>query len=343
MSLNLKNANKLVSINILTYNAQDLIEPCLNSVLKQTYKNFEVLVIDNASDDETLKRAKKFPIKTIENKKNLGFSAGHNIGIKQSRGGYVLCLNQDIVLDKDFLKNAVEAMEKNPACRRGRDKIGSVQCKLLKIRNINQPKSKTIDHTGLVILKNRRVIARGQGERDKGQYKAGEIFGVDGAAPIYRRKALEDTKINDEYFDEDFFAYKEDVDLAWRLRLYGWKAVYQPQSIAYHLRTAGERAVRNYISVAKERRKLSKFAKFHSFKNDRLMRIKNELPDLFFRDILYIIIKEIGAWAYVLIFERYTWKAIKSLIKQIPRAWRKREIIMARKRVGIKTMGKWFK
>jgi len=335
MSLNLKNANKLVSINILTYNGQDLIEPCLNSVLKQTYKNFEVLVIDNASDDETLKRAKNFPVKTIENKKNLGFSAGHNIGIKKSRGGYVLCLNQDIVLDKDFIKHAVEAMKKD-------DKIGSVQCKLLRIRDINRPKSKTIDHTGLVILKNRRVIARGQGEKDKGQYKAGEIFGVDGAAPLYRRKALEDIKIDDEYFDEDFFAYKEDVDLAWRLRLYEWKAVYQPKAVAYHLRTAGERVVQNYISVAKERRKLSRFAKFYSFKNDRLMRIKNELPGLFLRDIFYIIIKEIGAWAYVLIFEQYTWKAIKSLIKQIPKAWRKRETIMTRRRVGSKEMKRWF-
>ena len=226
-------------------------------------------------------------------------------------------------------------MEKN-------DKIGSVQCKLLKIRNMNRPKSNIIDSTGLLAYKNRRIVSRGQGEKDKGQYKKGEIFGVDGAAPIYRRKALEDIKINDEYFDEDFFMYKEDVDLAWRLRLYEWKAVYQPKAVAYHLRTAGERAVRNYISVVKERRKLSKFAKFHSFKNDRLMRIKNELPDLFLRDILYIIIKEIGAWAYVLFFERYTWKAIKSLIKQIPKARKKREIIMKRKRVEAKEMGKWF-
>ncbi len=357
MSLNLKNVNKLVSINILTYNAQDLIEPCLNSVLKQTYKNFEVLVIDNASDDETLKRVKNFPVKTIENKKNLGFATGHNIGIKQSRGGYVLCLNQDIKSERAIKVNItimrafiqlrkmvsnyselfrkVEAMEKN-------DKIGSVQCKLLKIRNMNRPKSNIIDSTGLLAYKNRRIVSRGQGEKDKGQYKKGEIFGVDGAAPLYRRKALEDIKIDDEYFDEDFFAYKEDVDLAWRLRLYEWKAVYQPKAVAYHLRTAGEKAVRNYISVAKERRKLSKFAKFHSFKNDRLMRIKNELPDLFLRDILYIIIKEIGAWAYVLFFERYTWKAIKSLIKQIPKARKKREIIMKRKRVGAKEMGEWF-
>lgn len=341
MSLNLKNVNKLVSINILTYNGQDLIEPCLNSVLKQTYPNIEILIIDNASTDNTLKVISKFVshsqigVGLIENKKNLGFAAGHNIGIKQSRGGYVLCLNQDIVLDKDFVKYAVEAMEKN-------DKIGSVQCKLLKIRNMNRPKSNIIDSTGLLAYKNRRIVSRGQGEKDKGQYRKGEIFGVDGAAPLYRRKALEDIKIDDEYFDEDFFAYKEDVDLAWRLRLYEWKAVYQPKAVAYHLRTAGEKAVRNYISVAKERRKLSKFAKFHSFKNDRLMRIKNELPDLFLRDILYIIIKEIGAWAYVLFFERYTWKAIKSLIKQIPNAWRKRKLIMKNKKIDSKQISKWF-
>jgi GT2 family glycosyltransferase len=341
MSLNLKNVNKLVSINILTYNGQDLIEPCLNSVLKQTYPNIEILIIDNASTDNTLKVISKFVshsqigVGLIENKKNLGFATGHNIGIKQSRGGYVLCLNQDIVLDKNFVKYAVEAMEKN-------DKIGSVQCKLLKIRNMNRPKSNIIDSTGLLAYKNRRIVSRGQGEKDKGQYKKGEIFGVDGAAPLYRRKALEDIKIDDEYFDEDFFAYKEDVDLAWRLRLYEWKAVYQPKAVAYHLRTAGEKAVRNYISVAKERRKLSKFAKFHSFKNDRLMRIKNELPDLFLRDILYIIIKEIGAWAYVLFFERYTWKAIKSLIKQTPDAWRKRKLIMKNKKIDSKQISKWF-
>jgi len=336
--------DKLVSVNILTYNGQGLIKPCLESVLKQTYKNVEILIVDNASTDKTLKivrsciRKIRMPIRSIRiavNKKNLGFAAGHNVGIRKSKGEYVVCLNQDLVLDKDFIKKAVGVMEKDK-------KIAAVQGKLLRITDINKPKSNIIDHTGLVMLKNRRVIARGQGEKDKGQYKAGKIFGVDGAAPIYCRKALEDVKINNEYFDGDFFAYKEDVDLAWRMQLYGWKAVYHPQSIAYHLRGAGERAVRNYISVALERRKLSKFAKFHSFKNDRLMRIKNELPGLFLRDIFYIIIKEIGAWAYVLIFEQYTWKAIKTLFKQIPNAWRKRKVIMAKKKVNSKQLKKWF-
>ena len=193
------------------------------------------------------------------------------------------------------------------------------------------------------MLKNRRFVNRGQGEEDRNQYKAGEIFGVDGAAPLYRRKTLEDVKINNEYFDEDFFCYKEDVDLAWRMRLYGWKAVYEPKALAYHLRGAGEKAIKNYVSVALARRKISKFAKFYSFKNQRLTQIKNELPGLFLRDIFAIVVKEIGAWFYVLFFEHYTWKAIRELIKQAPGAWRKRKIIMVNKKIGNKEMRKMYK
>jgi len=145
-----------------------------------------------------------------------------------------------------------------------------------------------------------------------------------------------------EYFDEDFFAYKEDVDLAWRMRLYGWRAVYEPEAVGYHLRGAGEKAVKTPIAIVKGRRKISKFAKFYSFKNKRLMQIKNELPGLFFRHFCSIIINEIAAWGYVLFFETYTLKAIKSLIKEIPIARRKRKITMARKRVGAREMKKWF-
>jgi len=346
---------KLVSVNLLTYNAQSLIEPCLNSVLEQTYPNIEILVIDNASEDKTLEQVTRykiqetnFPIKIIKNKKNLGFAAGHNIGIKESRGEYILCLNQDVVLDKDFIKNAVEIMKIDR-------KIGAVQGKLYKakIQDSCFIQTKILDTTGLVMFKNRRVINRGQGEEDKGQYQRGEIFGVDGAAPFYRRSALEDVKLpilkgkipcldRFEYFDEDFFMYKEDVDLAWRMRLYGWKSVYEPRIIGYHLRGAGEQAVTNPIKIIQQRKKISQMAKFYSFKNQRLMQIKNELPTLFFRDFCRIIIKELGAWLYVLVFEKYSWKAIKSLIKQAPKAWKKRKIIIKRKRARVREMVKWF-
>jgi GT2 family glycosyltransferase len=283
-----------------------------------------------------LEKIKNLPVKIIRNKENLGFSAGHNVGIRKSRGEYVLCLNQDVVLGRDFVKYAVEAME-------GNDKIGAVQGKLYKVKSQKSKVKSIIDTTGLLMFKNRRVVSRGQGEEDRGQYdKVEEIFGVDGAAPLYRRAALEDIRINNEYFDEDFFMYKEDVDLAWRMRLYGWKAVYEPRAIGYHPRGAGEKAVKNYLAIASARRKISDFAKFHSFKNQRLLQIKNEIPALFFRDFYRIIIKEIVAWLYVLLFERYGWKAINELFKQVPIAWQKRKIIMARRKAGAKDIKKWI-
>lgn len=325
----------LVSINLLTYNGRQYINDCLNSVLKQTYPDIEILIIDNASTDETVNHLKKFQV--ILNRKNIGFAAGHNQGIRESRGEFILCLNQDVVLDKDFVAGAVAIFQKD-------NKVAAVQGKLLRIGHIRHLASGIIDTTGLLILKNRRIINRGQGQIDQGQFeKTEEIFGADGAAPIYRRGALEDIKINGEYFDEDFFCYKEDVDLAWRLRLAGWKAVYQPLALAWHWRGSGDSAVRTPWGIVKERKKISQFSKELSFKNQRLMQIKNELTWLFLKHLPWIIPKEIAAWLYVLLFEKYTWPAVKGLLQQAPQAWQKRKIIMNRKRVGTKEIEKWFK
>ena len=340
--------NPLVSINLITYNSQKYIGDCLGSIFGQTHPNLEILIIDNASTDNTVNYLKKLPkksnLKIIFNKKNTGFSAGHNQGIRNSKGDFILCLNHDVALDKDFIKKAIEVIQKD-------NKIAAVQGKLLRWNTGNPIShnfdnyniSKIIDTSGLAIFKNRRIINKGQGEINEKKFEEiEEIFGADGAAPVYRRKALEDVKINNEYFDEDFFCYKEDVDLAWRLRLYGWKAVYQPDSIALHDRTSGESTVLNYIGIIKERLKINKFSKYLAFKNQRLMQIKNEQIWLLIRHLPWFLPKEITSWIYVLIFERHTWKAIKDLLKQMPNAFRKRKIIMSKKRIDICEMNKWF-
>jgi len=343
----------VVSINILTYNGQQYIRACLDSVLGQTYPKIEILIIDNASTDETIEILKskilnlKSKVKVIFNKKNLGFAAGHNQGIKESRGEFVCCLNQDVVLEKDFIEKIIEVFQ--------RDKqVAAVQGKLL--RGLT---SHLIDTTGLVILKNRRIIARGQGEVDRGQYEQlEEIFGVDGAGPVYRRTALEDVALSKdsplrtvprglslkspEYFDEDFFCYKEDVDLAWRLQWAGWKSIYQPKAMAWHDRTSGESASKNPLGIIRERRKIGQFSKYLSFKNQRLLQIKNEDAWLFLKHLPWILPKEIAAWLYVLFFEKYTWPAIIQLIREIPDAWRKRKVIMGRRRIGREQMKRWF-
>ena len=339
----------LVSINLLTYNAEKYIKSCLGSVFSQTYPNLEILIVDNFSTDETVEYlkglSKKQNLKIIFNKKNVGFAAGHNQGFRASKGDFILCLNQDVVLDSNFIQEALKVFKAD-------GKIASVQGKLLRW-NLGLPISNQfsgysvshiIDTIGFIIFKNRRIINREQGQIDQEQLEEiEEIFGADGAAPVYRRKALEDIKIKKDYFDEDFFCYKEDVDIAWRLRLYGWKAVYQPGSVAWHARTAGDSAAKDYFSIMRERLKINKFGKFHAFKNQRLMQLKNEQLSLFVKHSPWFLPKEIISWAYVLIFERYTWKAIKELFKLAPRAWRKRKIIMANKRVGVREMEKWFK
>jgi len=308
------------------------------------------LIIDNNSTDKTIKYLKKIKdrsknLKVIFNKKNIGFSAGHNQGIEQSKGDFILCLNQDAVLGNNFIQNIVEVFNRDK-------KIASVQGKVLRWQkglpisnqNSDYDVSRIIDTTGLLVLKNRRIINRSQGEIDQEQFnKVEEIFGPDGAVPVYRREALEDVKIGKEYFDESFFAYKEDVDLAWRLRLYGWKSFYQPKSVAYHDRTAGDSFALSYINIIKERLKINKFGKYLAFKNQRLMQIKNEQIGLLIRHLPWILPKEIGSWLYVLILEKYTWRAIGDLFKQIPQAWKKRKIIMSRKKVSAKEMKQWFK
>jgi len=165
--------------------------------------------------------------------------------------------------------------------------------------------------------------------------------------PVYRRAALEDAKVyfagREEYFDPSFLAYKEDVDLAWRMRLLGWRAVYEPRALAWHARTAGDSAATNYLGIIKERLKINQFAKYLSFKNQRLMQLKNEQPALLLGHFFWWLPKEIASWGYILLFEHYTWRAIKDLLAQAPAAWQKRKIIMARKKIGTKEMKRWFK
>lgn len=347
----------LVSISLVTYNGEKWLKRCLASVKKQSYTNWQVLIIDNASQDKTVALAKEAMSDAglILNQENLGFAAGHNCGISQSKGDYILCLNQDVILHPNFLQEAVATLELD-------DKIGAVQGKLLSnkqqatndkgqaTRNREQGLKKEnvsiIDTTGLVIFKNRRVVNRGQGEADCGQYeKCQEVFGADGAAPLYRRAALDEVVVamtNKEYFDEDFFAYKEDIDLSWRLRLAGWKIVYQPKAIAWHARGAGSQATMADSAIVKQHQKMNRFCRQLSWKNQRLMQIKNELPSLFWRHLPAIAWKELKSTGYILLVEPWLLKAVWQFFKDSPGAWQKRRTVMAAKSITKGEMEKWF-
>jgi GT2 family glycosyltransferase len=353
-----------VNINILTWNGERYLKPCLDSAIAQDYSNCEVLIIDNASTDKTVEIVKKYirntkykvrstKIRFVQNESNIGFAAGHNQGIRLTDGEYVMLLNQDAILTPNFLSEAIKVLERDK-------KIAALQPKVLKYDfKANQPKN-IFDTTGLLMLKNRRILNRGQGQKDDGQFnQQEEVFGADGAVPVYRREALEDTRLPTinfklstinknqkeelcEFFDESFFAYKEDVDLAWRLRLYGWKAIYALNVLAYHERGAGESASKKSLEILRERKGISLFAKKISFKNQRLMQIKNEILSFYIRDFPLIFWKEIRSWGYVVLFEPKILKCIPDLLKQTPKAFRQRRIIMRNKRVETREIRRWF-
>ena len=336
----------LVSVVILSYNSRRYIEKCLDSILRQDYSNIEILILINGSDDGSAEMIKsKYSrirkIKILDPGANLWFSEGNNYVFGYAKGEYIMALNQDTVLRSNFVRLLVEAMEADSS-------LGSVTGKLLHYKFEIDSETKILDSTGIEMFKTRRVIDRGQWEVDFGQYDGDtDVFGASGAAALYRKSALEQTKIPKtsegyEYFDEDFIAYKEDVDLAWRLRLEGYKCQYIPQAIVFHGRNVGRSWPTQLIRFILNRRRQSREIRKLSFKNHYLMMVKNEVPAVFWRHFGYILAREILLLFYTIIFEQFQIFAFRDFFKQLPSALRKRKLIMAKIKISKQELAKLF-
>ena len=336
----------LVSVVILSYNSRRYIEKCLDSVLRQDYSNIEILILINGSDDGSAEMIKsKYSrirkIKILDPGVNLWFSEGNNYVFAYAKGEYIMALNQDTVLRSNFVRLLVEAMEADSS-------LGSVTGKLLHYKFEIDSETKILDSTGIEMFKTRRVIDRGQWEVDHGQYDHDtNIFGASGAAAIYRKSALELVKTPKngggyEYFDEDFTAYKEDVDLAWRLQLAGYKCRYIPQAVIFHGRNVGRSWPTQLIRFILNRRRQSREIRKLSFKNHYLMMVKNEVPAVFWRHFGYILAREILLLFYTIIFEQFQIFAFRDFFKQLPEALRKRKFIMANVKIGSAELRKLF-
>ena len=214
-----------LSIVIITYNSIIFIKHCLDSVFAQDYQHFEIIIVDNGSKDGTVSFIKaNYPQAIlIENEKNLGACKARNQGIEVAQGKWVLTLDCDIILEKDFLNKIISFVKEKE------ETIGIFQPKILKIDK------KTIYSCGIYLTKLRRFYDIGKDEPDNGKFdKQRYIFGACSAATIYKRKMLEDIREDTGYFDERLFFLVEDVDLAWRAQKRGWKAIFYPEAICYH-------------------------------------------------------------------------------------------------------------
>jgi len=224
----------------------------------------------------------------------------------------------------DFISKLVSAMSRAP-------RAGSATGKLLRVREGERPD--IIDSTGIVMLPSQRHLDRGADREDAGQYaRAEEVFGASGAAALYRREMLEDTRVGAEYFDEDFFAYREDADLAWRAQLLGWSCLYVPEAVARH----GRR-------VTPERRgELPALINYYGVRNRFLLRLKNQTAGHALRFLLPAAGRDLQVIGYVLLREHSSIGALRDVIRLWPRTWAKRRAIMARRRRPTRDMIAWF-
>lgn len=192
---------------------------CLAALRAQSFRDFETIAVDNASPDGAGEWLAGQPdVRLVRNPRNLGFAGGTNAGIRASSGACVVTLNQDTVPHPRFLEELV-------AAARG-PRVGMVASKMLVYHDAAR-----INSAGLALLPELYGIDRGIEERDAGPWEAaGEVFGPCAGAALYARAMLDEVGL----FDEEFFAYFEDLDLAWRARLAGWRCVYNPRAVVLH-------------------------------------------------------------------------------------------------------------
>lgn len=318
-----------VAVTIVTYNSARFIRQCLTHLLDQDWPPAEIIVIDNSSSDATATILQEFEkrVRVIYGTSNIGFAAAQNQAIQLVSADWFLVLNPDVRLTPGFLRALLAAADADP-------KAGSLCGKLLVMKEDFQvPPHPVFDSTGIYFTPNLRHFDRGSRVPDQGQYDRFEyVFGATGAAALYRREMIEDISIHGEFFDPDFFAYREDADLAWRAQLFGWKCLYVPNAVAYHVRAV----------LPSNRRSLAPLINMHSVKNRFLMRIKNMTPDLYRRHWLTITLRDLLVIGGCLTYEWTSLRAFPLVLRNLRRTWGKRREIMQRRRVTDKYIAPWF-
>ena len=308
---------ELVSIIIVTCGVNNYLKSCLDSIRKQTHPSLEVVVIDNSLNQNFSREiVKSYPeIKSyLIEKKNIFYASALNKGIEESKGNFVLCLNDDVTLDKLFIQQALSGFTKDIS-------VGMVSGKVLRSDKI------TIDSAGLFLTPWRTVQERGYGQEDKQQYKCLEyIFGVNGAVAFYRRKMLESIKINAECFDSDFRMFYEDLDIAWRGHLFGWQGFYVPSAVAYHLRGGTARQIGG-IDKPYARRYLCDGLHLDLIKNRYLCMVKNESILGFLLHSPFIFVYDCIVFSYILFFRPSALKSLLQVSGYFKSAFKKRRLI----------------
>ncbi len=335
-----------VFAHILTWNDHRYLPDLFESIEAQTYKGLNVRILDNGSTDKTVDYLQEhYPHYIVgRNARNNGFAGGHNqlfrftvdhLNGEDPDRTFILVANSDMIWKPDVVDRLVRALEAN-------DQLAAVQPKIYRAFADHHPDdtltevvlSDILDTTGLSVKKGWRMSDRGAGELDEGQYdEMNLIFCATGTMSLFRLSALQSVLTEGELFDPDFFAYREDCDLAWRLARAGWKSEFVPLAVAHHYRGMFGAEKQSLWQRFKNRRGQRPFFAALSTRNQLLLLIKN----LSFIDALlsapWILVGESIRVAYGFFFEPMTRKRLLEIPRLLPSMLRRRKEIFSREQI----------
>jgi GT2 family glycosyltransferase len=304
-----------VSVIIVNHNGQGLITPCLHAITRQSFRDFEIIVVDNGSTDGSLAEVKKtleaFPqsrVRVVPLGKNLGFAGGNLEGLRLASGEYIALLNNDTEADERWLEELVRAVDGHP-------EVGICASTLL------VQGTEVIDSAGIMYATSLKGFNRGEGESRAKYQEEEHVFGACAGAALYRKRMIEEVG----FLDVDFFLIHEDVDLSFRAQLAGWKVLYTPAAIVYH-------KVRSSIG------RMSDLAVYYTLRNVEFVRIKNVPTMLLLRCLPQMLTGAVVEFAYFAVKHRHLWiylKAKLDVLMEVSEMFRKRRVIMRTRKVSL--------
>lgn len=310
-----------LAVPIISTNEGGLLRHSVASALAQ--EDVEVVVFDNASDDDTSQVAADLGVRCVRLATRHSYCRAMNLALGSVGGDALLLMQPDCFLAPGFAAAARRRLE-DPT-------VGSVAPKLIRTEGPRaDQRLDLIDTAGMVVDRRRKNVLVGHGLRGTAFAAPAEAFGADGAAAVYRRKTLEDAAVDGQVFDEDLVSFRDgvpadwgsDADVAWRTRMLGWRCVYEPGALAYH--------VRRYSPT--NRPQIAEWQRRVQFRNRYLMIVKNDpLPSLL-RDLPFILPYEVAALGFALIRERFLLEGYREAVAIYPRMREKRAELRRRRR-----------
>lgn len=306
-----------VSVVMVSLDCDRLFDLVFPALLRQTHRPLEVIVVDNGSSAGSMERLRSvYPWVTVMAlHRNFGFSHAANAGIRRARGEYILSLNFDIVLEPTFVERLVSAVQDDA-------RIGWAAGCLMRLTDSGP--TADIDCAGHHLTRSRRAhgFDLSGSLQLRGDAGGADVFGASACAALYRRTMLDDIAVDGEWFDEDFFAYYEDVDVDWRAQHRGWRCRYVPDAVGYHIRGGAGLIRRPGIAAC-------------DFSNRILMIVKNDSPSALLRDwypVLRATVRDVVTYGFP--DPRAAIIGIYRIVRYLPRMVKKREAIMARSLAG---------